>query len=122
MLDDMVDGLEYRRLVTLNRARRVEVGFGELGERSVGVVECLVEEREQFCRSLPRPGRELVRSPARVRRATHTADDPLADVTREVQEQVADAVRLLVRAPPEPVGGNGVHGRVKLCAVLRVQI
>ena len=46
MLDDMVHGLEHRRLTALDRARHVEVGFGELGERGVGIVQRLVEQRE----------------------------------------------------------------------------
>src|SRR6185369_1183516 len=57
-----------------------------------------------------------------VGRAADAADHPLPDVAREVQQQVAHAVRLLVGPPPECFVRKRLDGQTDLGAVFHEQL
>src|SRR6185503_1706940 len=54
--------------------------------------------------------------------AADSANDPLPHIPGEMHEQVADAVRLIVRAPPQRVRRQGLHRRAELRAVLGAEV
>ena len=101
MLDDVIDGFEDGDLITLNLAAcRKVVGFD------------LTEHLSRRLQYRPKPVQQLRfwQHPAFVefllaapleRTLADAADDPLGDVAAQVQNEIANAVRSLVRSPPE---------------------
>ena len=66
--------------------------------------------------------RKFARSISNIGRATNGADDPLPEIPLEVEEKIADAVRLLVRSPPEHLGRKRADGLPQFDPILVGQI
>jgi hypothetical protein len=101
VFDDVVHRLEHGHVVRLNDAPRMEVGRGERREDAVDVRDRLFEPIDQRGHRYRRTLVELGLAISHVRRAADAADDPLPRVPGEVQQQVADTVRRLVRSRPD---------------------
>jgi len=114
VFDDVIERLEHRQLSSLNGAQRAQIRRGETREHRVSLAQHALEIGEQ-----PVGGRAVVRGElaGAVTSAWHganTGHDPLPDVAGEVEQQIADAVRLLVRSPPERASGERFHGGPEL--------
>src|SRR4051812_649426 len=103
VFDDVIDRLEHGHLVRLDRAARVQVGRRQRGEHVIDLADRLLEPVNETRRWQRRPLIELTLPVTHVLRATDPADDPLPRVTGEVEHQVADAVRRVVRPGPDDV-------------------
>src|SRR5690606_673569 len=95
----------------LEQGRRVE-GSDHRG----GVLHRPGQAREELLQGEWLALVELLLPAPHVGRAAHSADDPLPNVSRQVEEEVPDAVRRFVRAPPElllgePFGGGARPGQ-----------
>ena len=98
---DVEDGVEKSDVValdlaTLQETRGVEGAEGGFDFRQRGAEQCqqvVTGNRVTLC--------EFCVAIALVRLPADSADDPLARVAAEVQDQVADAVRFFIRTPPD---------------------
>ena len=121
VLDADEDGVDDREVATLDGAPFEQRLRRQRAEHTVHFIEGLIQVAQELLpRRSVRRG-EFGRAMPDVRRAAHAADHPLAHVARQMQQQVADAVRLIVRAPPEGVLGQRLNRETDLGPVFGVQ-
>src|SRR5258705_9768411 len=91
------------------RRRSSTVAGANAGEDAVGILDGRPEASQQVG-SRERAARvEFALPIALVSGATDAADDPLPHVAGQVKNQVSDAVRLRIGAPPELLVGQPFH-------------
>src|SRR5438105_1923220 len=113
VLDDVIDCVEHRDLSTLNAARRGQVRGGKACEHRVRLIQYALEVAEEHIGGCTVLRGELAGAVSCTRDAANAGHDPLPDVAGEVEEQIADTVRLLVRAPPKCAGGERLYRGAK---------
>src|ERR1041384_6560645 len=118
VLDGVIDGLERGHAAALHRPPVVEPR--RIGPRYHRVLleHRLGENGQQLVAREGLPPAELARAVATIRRAAHAAHDPLPDVSRQVEHQVADAVRGVIGPPPEVRLGEALYRRGELGEVV----
>ena len=105
VLDHVVDRFHDGRIAPLDQATLEQLARQQPAEYLVHLTQRRIQAVEH-----PGSGRTTARGElhvplANIRLATDSAHEPLPHVPRQVQQQVADAIGMLVRAPPEPVSG-----------------
>jgi hypothetical protein len=103
VLDDVIDCLEHAHVVRLDESPRLQVGGGQRREYAVDVRDRLLQPIDQRRDRERRSLVELRLAVSHIARAADTTHDPLPCVAGEVEQQVADAVRPLVRPGPDDV-------------------
>lgn len=106
MLDYVGEGVEARNVVFLNVADFQKPGGIELFDDLRGFFYCCAEHGAQFGNGDVFALVEFEIAVAFIGRATQAADDPLTDVSVEMEDEVADGVICFVGAPPEVVCGE----------------
>ena len=101
MLDDMRDGVETSGIEPLEVPHFEELAGIEAFESAVRFGERIFEFLEQDALWDVVAFRKLFRAIAHIGCATDAGDDPLADISREVEDKIADAIIGLVRPPPD---------------------
>jgi hypothetical protein len=92
MLDDVINGGDHGRLATLDGAATGEVRDGHIPQHLIGFGYCRIQvSYERLCRQSI-PSGEFARPVPHNRSAADAADYPFPHVTREVHQEVADAV------------------------------
>src|SRR5262249_62386718 len=101
MFVDVGDGDEARNTITLNIKLTRKRPGGEPADRLACFLHGFLQSPDkQPARDRTTLGKFFV-SLAAVGRPAQSGDDPLADVTAEVQNEIAGGVRRLVRPPPD---------------------
>ena len=122
MLDDVIHRFEDGHVSPLDCPPLCKITLGEASEDAIDVGDRLLEIRQKNVPGGTVASRKLSGAiPAR-RRAADAAHDPLSQVAREMNEKVADAVRVLVGAPPDRFRRQRLDGPAQLGSVFRRQI
>ena len=121
VLDDVKDGVEHGNVSSLDVSPFGEPHRRNAGEHPIDVVERTLEIGEKRFLGRTVSSRELGRAVPGDRRASHTGNDPLPDVAGEMDQEITDAVGLVVRPPPDGIGRQRSHRVSELGAVFVVQ-
>src|SRR3954462_10571380 len=113
----MEDGAEHGDLPALNGPRLEQIRVRQLRQEAIDSVERALEIGKQHRAGGSGTGGEFRGTLPRVRPSADAAKKPLADVAVQMQQEIADAVRLIVRAPPERILGQCLDGESQLRAV-----
>jgi len=116
------NGIENRDIASMDGAAFGETSRGQSAQNLVYFSQYAIQMREQVRRRRAVSGGELARPISAERRASHARYDQLTDISRQVQQQVADAVRLVIWAPPQLVGRQRGQRATKLPGVLITEV
>ena len=101
MFNDMVDGVKDRQFASLDLPSVQQVFGREAGQDGVNSGQSFAQGPEQVLGWGRNAIRELGVTVSVIRVAAHTADQPLLDVTPQMQEQVPNGVFGFVTAIPQ---------------------
>ncbi len=109
MLHHMEDRFQTGDVVFLDMPNFKKCGAIKPFKSPVGLHQRGVEFLEKFVFREMRPLGKLLRPIPYIRRPSNTGDDPLPDISAQMQDEVTDTVIGLVCAPPDVVIGQFVH-------------
>src|SRR3954464_2743045 len=101
MLDNVIDGAENSRFAVLDDNRPLQIFFGERGKHRIRVLQNRFQIVEQGRRFGAVSLREFTGAVALDRPASDAAEYPFGDVASEMNEEISNAVRALVRPRPQ---------------------
>lgn len=123
---EMLHYVEDRRqsgcLTTLDGESAAKIGLTQAGQNAIGIPQNGLEFRHEGVDARPIASRELGRPVAAHRHFTDSANYPLANIARQVDDEIADAVGVLVRAVPDGRGWKVAHGESKLGGILMAEV
>src|SRR6185503_12418372 len=110
VLNSCVDRPHHGDVIALNPPGLEQVCCVDVGEHDVGFFNSAAKSTREI-RTRPSIALiELLLPLSPMGCSTNPADDPLAEVAVEMQDQIADAVRLVVGSPPHVLGRKSVDG------------
>src|SRR5689334_9087619 len=118
MLDDLVYGIENRNIPSLYPSTFGELLRTQLGQNGIGFVERLLNAPHELFTCTTLLCGKFAGPIAHVRRSANRADDPLPNIAVEVEHQITNAVRFVVRSPPEHLRRKRGDGFPKLDPIL----
>src|SRR4030095_5034803 len=100
MLHDMQGGLETGALETLNGSLDQKIIVSQSSQDGDGFSHGAFQPGQGFCFGHTPASRDLSRAVAAVRNSSHARDNPLANVSAQVEQQISDTVFGFGTAPP----------------------
>jgi len=122
VFDDTVDCAQDAHVAPLNVPLVRQIRGVEGGQDGVRFFDCRVEPSAEVSRRDRAALVELLLTAPRVGGAAEAADDPLADIPRQMENEISDAVARLIGAPPELLPREAVEAGFDLREILVPQI
>jgi hypothetical protein len=118
MLDDVIDGAEHGGLAPLDEPACGQVFIPQGFQDRIGFAQHIFELPQELGARWALARCELGRAIPIDRFVADSADNPLPDVAREMQQQIPDAVRAFVAAGPDRGVRENINALPQLSRIL----